>query len=438
MPESITNRINQLSQVYQNLIVGVIMGVFGGYVIQFFYRRIGASSLVWVIFILVGAGIGYLSGKEREKYERLQEEKGLLEENMEKARGRLRNLEGRYRLLVETISDAIYLTTEEGRFLLFNEAVTLLSGYSREELKKMTLDQIQVENEFTDSRKQAWLDNGICRFEEQWRNRDGQTLNLDVNAKWIKLDKTQCILHVARDIKHRADSKGNERALELAEFNRARLRAASAENQQMVRKFISPMNATMDAVNKDLKKLPAEDVKFSPFFMEWEKMRKALQYLVARNSRNLEEGSGNWTLAEVLRQELFHLAFLAGSDDILKNTSFSKEVPPLLASGRDLSLAFEVLLRAAYESLPKAAKGDLSVRTLMEENMAVAEIRAPGAIHFRYFLARAVDPTVTQDNAGNSDLGEKALAVLADAFGGKTEIVQTEGGILARVKIPIG
>jgi PAS domain S-box-containing protein len=438
MSEPITNKINQLNQVYQNLIVGVIMGIFGGYIIQFFYKKLGASSLVWVIFIIVGAGIGYLSGKEREKYERLNEEKGLLEESMEKARGRLRNLEGRYRLLVETISDAIYLTTEKGQFLLFNEAVTLLSGYSREELKKMTLDHIQVENEFTESRRQAWLDNGICRFEEQWRNKAGQNVRLDVNAKWIKLDKTQCILHVARDIKHKADSKENERALELAEFNRNRLREVSAENQQLVRKFISPMNAIIDAVNKDLKKLPAEDAKFSPFFMEWEKMRKALQYLVGRNSRNLEEERGNWTLAEVLRQEMFHLAFLAGSDDILKNTSFSKDIPPLIASGRDLSLAFDVLLRAAYESLPKAAKADLSVRTLMEKGMAVTEIRAPGAIHFRYFLAKAVDPTITQEGAGDSDVGEKTLAVLAHAFGGETEIVHTEGGVLARVKIPVG
>jgi PAS domain S-box-containing protein len=437
MSDTMSNRINQLGQVYQNLIVGVLMGVFGGYVIKFFFQRFGASTLVWSIFILFGAGLGYLSGKEREKYDRLQEEKGLLEEDFEKAKGRLRNLEGRYRLLVETISDAIYLTTEKGQFLLFNEAVTLLSGYSRNELKKMTLDQVQTDNEFTESHRRAWLDNGICRFEEQWRNKDGQVLYLDVSAKWIKLDKTQCILHVARDIKHRADSREGERVLELAEFSRNRLHEVAAENQQLVRKFISPMNATMDAVNKDLKKLPAEDAKFSPFFMEWEKMRKALQYLVARNSRNLEEERGNWTLAEVLRQELFHIAFLTGSDDILKNASFSKDIPPLIASGRDLSLAFEILLRAAYESLPRAAKQDLSVRTSLDGGKALTEIRAPGAIHFRYFLTKAVNPAATKEQAELTDIGEKTLRALAQAFGGETELEITDAGVTARVKIPV-
>jgi PAS domain S-box-containing protein len=437
MSESVRERINQLSQVYQNLIVGVVMGVFGGYIIKFFFQRYGASTLVWAIFILFGAGLGYFSGREREKYDRLREEKGLLETDFEKARGRLRNLEGRYRLLVETISDAIYLTTEKGQFLLFNEAATLLSGYSRNELKRMTLDQIQAENEFTESHRRAWLDNGICRFEERWRNKSGQILNLDVNAKWIKLDRIQCILHVARDIQHRNESKEGERILELADFNRARLREVAAENQQLVRKFISPMNATMDAVNKDLKKLPAEDAKFSPFFMEWEKMRKALQYLVARNSRNLEEERGSWTLAEVLRQELFHIAFLSGTDDALKSASFSKDVPPLNAPGRDLSLAFEVLLRAAYESLPKAAKQDLSVRTSLDGGNAVAEIRAPGAIHFRYFLAKAVNPATTKETAEQDDIGEKTLAVLTGSFGGSTELEITDSGVVARVKIPV-
>jgi PAS domain S-box-containing protein len=438
MSESVTNQINQLRQVYQNLLVGILLGVIGGYIIKFFFQRFGASTLVWAIFILFGAAIGYLSGMEREKFERLKEEKGLLEENFEKAQGRLRHLEGRYRLLVETISDAIYLTTEKGQFLLFNEATTLLSGYQRNELKKMTLAHIQVENEFTEPHRQAWLDNGICRFEEHWRNKSGQILQLDVNAKWIKLDRTQCILHVARDVQHRSDSREDERALELMEFSRSRLREVSGENQQLVRKFLSPMNATMDAVNKDLKKLPAEDVKFSPYFMEWEKMRKALQYLVARNSRNLEEGRGNWNLTEVLKQELFHLAFLTGSDDSLKNASFSSEVPPVIAPGRDLSLVFEVILRAAYESLPKAAKKDLSVRTKLEDRKAMVEIHAPGAINFRYYLAKAVDPTMTKEKVEKSDIGGKGLGVLAEAFGGKTEVEYGESGVLVKVKIPVG
>jgi PAS domain S-box-containing protein len=435
MPEMLSSKINQLKVTYQNLIVGLFVGGFCGYIVKFFYQRFGASTIVFAVFILIGALLGFLSGKERERYERLNEEKILLAEDYEKVNKMLHQSENKYRLLFENISDAIYLTTDKGKFLLFNEATCILSGYSREELRRINLSALQAEREPDESQRRAWLDNGISRFEEQWRNQNGQIIHLDINAKWIKIAKVQCILHVARDFMHRREILEEQRGVQLAEFNKARLADVSKAVQILYRKFFMPMNNTMDAVNKDLQTIPSEAAKFSPFFMEWEKVRKLLQALVARSARATESGPSNWNLNEVLRQEIFNLMVVTGSDEMLKQVSLSKEIPLLYTYGRDLSLILEIVLRAVHESLPQAAKKELSVSSKMEGSLAVVQIQAPASIHFDDNLSKIIDPSLTKER--DSRRGIDVLRLLVESMKWKMDIENPETGVIVRLKIPV-
>ncbi len=437
MRDSIVNRINSLKGSYQNLIIGLFAGGFCGYIVKFFFQRFGASTIVFAIFIMIGAILGFLSGKERERFERLKVEKVLLEEDYDKVNVMLRQSESRYKLLFENISDAIYLTTDKGKFLFFNESTCLLSGYSREELRKLTLDQIQVDSESSQNHARAWLDNGICRFDERWMNKGGQVINLDVNAKWLKVAKTQCILHVARNTEHRKDILEEKRAAELADFNKTRLTDVSNAFQSIYRKFFVPMNKTMDAVNKDLKKLPAEDAKFSPFFMEWERVRKVLQSLIARSVRSVDSNFTNWNLNEVIRQEIYNMMLITGSEEAPHPVSLSKEVPLLYTSGRDLSLVLEILFRAVHESLPQSAKKDISITSLMAEGAAVVQIKAAASMNFDYHLSKIVDPSITREEAKDSHPGVNVLNRITEPLKWKLENVNPESGVLLQLKIPV-
>jgi PAS domain S-box-containing protein len=437
MAPALSEKINRLPQIYQNIIMGLVTGGVVGYVVKFFFQRFGVSGIVLAVFIVIGAALGYLSGKERERYERLREEKILLEEDIDKIQRMLHRSESKYRLLVENVSDAIYLTTENGKFLLFNEATSLLSGYSREELKDMSLSRIQLESEMTQNHHRAWLDNGICRYEEQWRNKSGQALYLDVSAKWIKISKVQCILHVARDVVHRRDEFEEKWADDLVLFARNRLNESSRAVQVLYKKFIAPMNNTMDAMNREIKKQPAVDAKFSPFFMEWEKIRKALQLVVDKNNRNSDVAPTNWNLNEVLRQELFHLCLMAGTDEPLKQASFSHDVPLLYTSGSELSLILETLLQAACLSIPKTIKKGMIVASRMEEGLAVVQIQVSISNGFEYLLTQTVDPTVLkeQDDAGSR--GMNALQRMLKPLRYELEVEHPEPGLLVRLKIPV-
>ena len=437
MQDSISLKINQLKVTYQNLIVGLFVGGFCGYIVKFFYQRFGASTIVFAVFIVIGALLGFLSGKERERYERLNEEKVLLAEDFEKVNKMLHQSESKYRLLFENISDAIYLTTDKGKFLLFNESTCLVSGYSREELRRMNLSALEAERESDQGQHRAWLDNGISRFEERWRNPNGQIVDLDVNARWIKIAKVQCILHVARDVMHRKDLLEEQRVQELADFNKARLEDVSKAVQSLYRKFFVPMNNMMDAVKNDLHKIPSEDAKFSPLFMEWEKGKKLLQALVARSVRGTDSGSANWNLNEVLKQEIFNLMMITGSDEIPEQVSFFKEIPLVYTSGRDLALILEILLRAVHESLPQAAQKELSVSSKMEGDLAVVQIQAPASIHFHNNLSKIVDPCLTKEQARESQRGINVLRLLVESMKWKLDIEDPETGVIVRLKIPV-
>jgi PAS domain S-box-containing protein len=437
MASELKNKINRLPQIYQNLIIGLLMGGVTGLVVSFFFQRFGASGIVIIVFIMLGASLGFLSGKELERYKRLKEEKIILEGDYEKIQHMLHQYENRYRLLIENVSDAIYLTTEKGKFLLFNEATCLLSGYPREELKNMTLSHFQVEDEMTEDHHRAWLDNGICRYEETWRNKIGQMLHLDISAKWIKISNVQCILHTARDVLYRKEAFEEKWTGTLVLLAQNRLNEVANAFQVIHKKFIMPMNNTMDVVNREIKNQPAVDAKFSPFFMEWEKARKALQLVVDKNSRNLDATFTNWNLNEVLRQELFYLCLMTGSDELLKQASFSHEIPLLYTSGRDLSLILETLLRAAHRSIPKVGKKDMSIASRMEEGEAVIQIQAPTSRDFEYHLTKVFDPTVLKEQADEIHRGMNVLRQILESLRFKLEVDYPETGMIIRLKIPL-
>jgi hypothetical protein len=171
--------------------------------------------------------------------------------------------------------------------------------------------------------------------------------------------------------------------------------------------------------------------------MEWEKLRKAMQLVTDKNSRNLETAFANWNLNEVLRQELFFLCLMMDSDELLKRTSLSHEIPLLYTSGRDLSLILETLFRAVYRSIPKAGKKDMSVVSRMENGEALVQIQAPTSKDFEYHLTKVIDPTVLKEQADEIHRGMNVLNQISKPLHFKLEVDYPGTGVLVRLMIPL-
>lgn len=121
--------------------------------------------------------------------------------------------EARYRSLIEQASDAIYVVDYKGRFLEVNNAICNMTGYSREELLQMTVDQIiDPEDLKADPIKHGPRNpDEYGMRERRLLRKNGTIFPSEVNVKMFPDDK---ILVIARDI---TDRKKIETELKASE-----------------------------------------------------------------------------------------------------------------------------------------------------------------------------------------------------------------------------
>ena len=109
-----------------------------------------------------------------------QANEALREEIAERKRaeGALRESEERYRALFERSTDAIYITTREGKFVDLNQYGLDLFGYTREELAELNARQLFVDPADQSRFQQEIEQKGFVRdYEVQLRKKDGTKLD---------------------------------------------------------------------------------------------------------------------------------------------------------------------------------------------------------------------------------------------------------------------
>jgi PAS domain S-box-containing protein len=126
-----------------------------------------------------------------------------------------------FRTLVDRVNDAIeVIDPETGRFLDINEKACTDLDYPREELLSLNytdVDPLMDLAAFKRNKEKLW-ESGALLVESTHRRRDGTTFPVEVNMKWVWLDRDY-IVAVVRDITER---RKNEEALRSSE---ERLRA---------------------------------------------------------------------------------------------------------------------------------------------------------------------------------------------------------------------
>jgi PAS domain S-box-containing protein len=113
--------------------------------------------------------------------------------------------------VIETASDGFWITDPQGRLLDVNQSYCVMSGYARQELLAMSIDQIDpAENgEQVRSRIRRILLDGSARFEARHRRRDGSCMDVEVSAT-CSAELGGRVYSFIRDITER---KRDERAL---------------------------------------------------------------------------------------------------------------------------------------------------------------------------------------------------------------------------------
>lgn len=109
--------------------------------------------------------------------------------------------EALYRCLLENSIDAIYLLGEEGRVLNVNRVACEMTGYTREELLCLTIDDLDPNYpskgfvEFWNARPEG----DTVLFETLHRRKDGGLIPVEVNGIFTKIHGRKYLFGVARD-----------------------------------------------------------------------------------------------------------------------------------------------------------------------------------------------------------------------------------------------
>ncbi len=116
----------------------------------------------------------------------------------------LRESEAQYRRIIETTPDGFWIVDTRGHFLEVNDAYVRSSGYSREELHGMSINDIEaVENpDQTRQKIEFILRNGYGKFESVHRAKDGHLWPVEISASYVPyLGGQFCVF--TRDISER-------------------------------------------------------------------------------------------------------------------------------------------------------------------------------------------------------------------------------------------
>ena len=128
--------------------------------------------------------------------------------------------EAEIKTILKTTMDGFYLVDMEGRFLDTNDSYCKMIGYTRDEILRMGVKDVDVidTQEIINSRILRILKNGYERFETRHRRKDGRVIDVEASVNLLVKEKPELFCFM-RDISDRklADEALRERESELRE-----------------------------------------------------------------------------------------------------------------------------------------------------------------------------------------------------------------------------
>ena len=101
-----------------------------------------------------------------------------------------KKLRERDEIILKTCIDGFWLNDTHGRILEVNNAYCRMSGYSRDELLTMSIQDVEAAEapQETLQHIQGIMDKGSHRFESRHKCKDGTIMDLDISAHYLELD----------------------------------------------------------------------------------------------------------------------------------------------------------------------------------------------------------------------------------------------------------
>ena len=157
--------------------------------------------------------------------------------------------------ILQTSSDGFWVVDSNRNIIQVNDAYCRMSGYSKEEFRHMTINDLDAEEkpEETDARIRRIIENGSEVFETKHRRKDGSVFDAEVSTTFLRLHGGQFVCF-CRDITERKKhEKAIQKALQEKDCLMRELNHRVKNNLVMVSSLISLKDSEVNADLSDLK-----------------------------------------------------------------------------------------------------------------------------------------------------------------------------------------
>lgn len=175
-------------------------------------KNIGSGNLDYRIDLKGNDELCELADASNRMAERLKESYTSIEDLQTEIKERIKS-EEKYRTVVKTAMDGFWLVDVKGRILDVNDAYCRITGYSREEILSMHVNDLEtIEGpEETAAHIKQIIDHGSDRFETRHRARDGRLIDIEISTSYRK--EGGGFFAFLRDISERKKAEEKVRAL---------------------------------------------------------------------------------------------------------------------------------------------------------------------------------------------------------------------------------
>ncbi len=290
--------------------------------------------------------------------------------DLELGRAMLRDSEAKFRTLVNQAADAMFLHNFEGRLLDVNVQACESLGYSRRELLKMNVWDVDAEFVEKEHRKNCWtkLKPGVpVTLEGVHKRKDGTTFLVEVRLSSLELGNQRAIMGQARDLTERRQAEEKRISLEKQVLHAQKLESLGVLAGGIAHDFNNLLMGVMGNADLALMHLEPDH----PVSQHVKMIQKAAMRAADLTGQMLAySGKGRFVIESVklerVAEEMVHLLGTIISKKAKLEFHFGDDVPAVDGDATQLRQVFMNLVTNASEALDDKP-GTIIVRTGVTE-----------------------------------------------------------------------
>jgi len=307
--------------------------------------------------------------------------------------------------LLDNVQDAVNLTDFNGNIIYVNEMACKSLGYSREELLKMNLGELDTEGyaHALKWRNQELMKKKHTIFETANFRKDGSVIPVEVHSQLVEVGGKKLVLSVDRDITERKRAEAEKREMEQKAQLESRLASIGEMASGVAHEINNPLVGVVgfSQLLMERKDLPDDARAQLKMIYDGGQRVAGIVDRLLTFTRQRKPERAYVDINQIIETTLKMRDYEMETASIKLVTQLAPELPPTMADAGQLQQVFLNLgINAEKEMVLAHGKGNLHVRTETVDNTIRISFKDDGPGIAKENLGKIFDPFFTTREVG--------------------------------------